>query len=289
MFAPAPAPASEPAPAPMAGIGPARPGRRAGWPGMLALVLVLLLIGGLGVQSWLLFGLSSDLDRANERIDELSQNQEYSGERLGALEDRASALEDFAGGVFDPETVANAVLPSVLMVVAGDFTGTAFAVGPATGDGGTNLFTNYHVIQSVWEGGGEEVRLERTNQVYPARIVDVAPEADVAWLETDSSFRGLGTSQEVTSGEQVVVVGAPQGLTDTVTTGVVSTPERMLGDGSGPWIQFDAAVNPGNSGGPVIDAEQAVIGIASAKDPESEAIGYAVPIAVACGLFEICE
>jgi S1-C subfamily serine protease len=249
---------------------------------------VLVLTVGLGVQSWLLFSVSSDLDEANQRLDELGQGQEYGGERLDALEDRASALEEFAGDVFDPEAVANAVLPSVLMVVAGDFTGTAFAIGPETDGGGTNLFTNYHVVQSVVESGGDDVTLERTNQVYPAVIVDVAPEADLAWLQTDSEFRGLGTSEEVTSGEQIVVVGAPQGLTDTVTTGVVSTPERMLDDGSGPWIQFDAAVNPGNSGGPVIDSEQAVIGIASAKDPESEAIGYAVPIAVACQLFEIC-
>jgi putative serine protease PepD len=262
--------------------------RRPAWPGVLALVLVLLLIVGLGIQSWLLYSVSSDLDRANQRLDELSQGQDDASGRLGALEDRADALEDFAGDVFNPQEVANGVLPSVLMVVAGDFSGTAFAVGEQTAGGGTNLFTNYHVVQAVWESGGRDVNLQRTNQTFPARIVDVEPGADVAWLETDSAFQGLATSSEVTSGQQIVVVGAPQGLNDTVTAGVVSTPERMLEDGSGPWIQFDAAVNPGNSGGPVIDADQAVIGIASAKDPESEAIGYAVPIEVACGFFEIC-
>jgi putative serine protease PepD len=263
-------------------------GRRLAWPGVLALVLVMLLIVGLGIQSWLLYGVSTELDRANEQLDQLNQGQTEDGGRLGALEDRADALEDFAGDVFNPQEVANAVLPSVLMVVAGDFSGTAFAVGEASSGGGTNLFTNYHVVQQVWEGGGRDVELQRTDQTFPARIVDVAPEADVAWLETESGFDGLATSTDVTSGQQVVVVGAPQGLNDTVTAGVVSTPERTLDDGSGPWIQFDAAVNPGNSGGPVIDADQAVIGIASAKDPESEAIGYAVPIEVACGLFDIC-
>jgi putative serine protease PepD len=262
--------------------------RRLAWPGVLALVLVLLLTLGLGIQSWLLYSVSADLDEANQRLEDLGQGQAYGDERLDALEDRAGALEDFAGDVFDPEEVANAALPSVLMVVAGDFGGTAFAVGEETAEGGTNLFTNFHVVQQVWDSGGRAVELQRTNQVYPAEIVDVAPEADVAWLRTSSSFRGLATSTDVTSGEQIIVVGAPQGLNDTVTTGVVSTPERMLDDGSGPWIQFDAAINPGNSGGPVIDSDQAVIGIASAKDPESEAIGYAVPINVACGLFEVC-
>jgi putative serine protease PepD len=283
MFPPAPAPMGSPVP-----VGPERSARRHGWPGVLALVLVFVLIVGLGVQGWLLFSVSSDLDRANDRLDELSQGQEYGSERLDALEDRAGALEEFAGGVFDPETVANAALPSVLMVVAGDFTGTAFAIGPETEGGGTNLLTNYHVVQALYEGGGRDITLQRTNQVYPATIVDVEPGSDLALLETDSSFRGLAISAEVTSGEEVVVVGAPQGLTDTITTGVVSNPERTLDDGTGPWLQIDAAVNPGNSGGPVIDSEQAVVGIATRKDPESEAIGFAVPITVACERFPIC-
>jgi S1-C subfamily serine protease len=78
------------------------------------------------------------------------------------------------------------------------------------------------------------------------------------------------------------------GLTDTVTTGVVSTPEQHLPDGSGPWVQFDAAVNPGNSGGPVIDSDQQVVGIATAKRQEAEGLGFAVPIEIACDLFEVC-
>jgi S1-C subfamily serine protease len=252
-------------------------------------VLVVGLAGGLGYQTWRLEQISSGLARADERLDELAQGQAYAGERLDALEGRAGELERLAGDAFDPEEIAAAVLPSVFMVIAGDFTGTAFAVGPGAAGGGTNLFTNYHVVEQVWEQGGRQVALERSDQRYPAEIVDVDPGSDVAWLRAEASFTGLATAEgEVRSGQPIVAVGAPLGLTDTVTTGVVSTPEQHLPDGSGPWIQFDAAVNPGNSGGPVIDSDQQVVGIATAKRQEAEGLGFAVPIEVACDLFEVC-
>jgi S1-C subfamily serine protease len=257
---------------------------------VLALVLGFALAAGLGWQTWQLRAVSSQLDRANQRLSELTQGQEYAGERLDAVEDRAAELERRAGEAFNSEEIAEAVVPSVFMVVAGDFTGTAFAVGPEADSGGTNLFTNYHVVQSVWDAGGREVMLERTNQRYEAEIVEVDPDVDVAWLRADTSFRGLSASSEqVRSGQPIIAVGAPLGLTDVVTTGVVSSPSQELPDGSGPWIQFDAAVNPGNSGGPVINSEQEVVGIATRKGTDAEALGFAVPIETACGLFDICD
>lgn len=289
-----PAAPSSGAPAsPAGGSPPAVPppvaSKRRAWPMVVALVLVVLLTAAVGVQAWQLRGMSSSLDRANDRLDELSQAHAYSGERLDALEDRASELERIAGDAFDTEAVAAAVLPSVFMVEAGPFSGTAFAVGTAAEDGGTNLFTNYHVVEDVWESGDRAVTLQRTSQSYPAEIIDVEPGNDVAWLHTSSSFSGLSTTgDEVRAGQPIIAVGAPQGLTDTVTSGVVSTPAQRLPDGSGPWIQFDAAINPGNSGGPVINSGQEVVGIATAKGRETEGIGFAVPIEIACDLFDIC-
>jgi len=269
---------------------PATARRRPAWPGTLALVLVILLLAGFGVQTWQLMSVSADLDRANRRLDELANGQAYSGERLGAVEERTSALEQQAGEQLDPEAVANAVLPSVFQVLAGPFTGTAFAVGSPTENGGTNLLTNWHVVEALWAEGGRDVQLARTNQVYPAQIVAVDENADLAWLQTGSSFSGLAaTTEEVRAGQEIIVVGAPEGLTDTVTTGVVSNPSQILPDDTGPWVQFDAAINPGNSGGPVINAAQEVVGIATRKGTETEGLGFAVPIEVACGLFEVCQ
>ena len=281
---------------PPAGGGPAPyhppppsapPGRGRSWPGILALVLVALLLPVLGVQTWQIHRLG---DRLAQAHDDLSEQQAYAQERISALESRASELERIAGEAFDPEAIAEAVLPSVFRVRAGQFGGTAFAVGEPTADGGTNLFTNYHVIESVWEQGGREVYLERTDQRYEARIMDVDPDADVAWLQSPSRFNGLMVATEpARSGQQIVAVGAPFGLTDTVTVGVVSAVGRDdLAGAPGPWIQFDAPINPGNSGGPVINAAHEVVGIATAGRLEAQGIGLARPIDVACARFEVC-
>jgi S1-C subfamily serine protease len=261
------------------------PRRRLAWPGVAALIGVLILLGVVVFQARQINQLNGDLDRANARV---GQEQAGDDARLDTLEGRASELEKQAGKVFNPEAIATAVLPSVFRVSAGDFTGTAFAVGDPASGGGTHLFTNFHVVESVWEGGGRQVNIERRGESYPARIVKVDEANDVAQLTTSSKFKGLVTAPAaVKSGQQIVVVGAPLGLEDTVTTGVVSA-FRKLEDGSGTVIQFSAPINPGNSGGPVINGEKQVVGIATAKARDAEGIGLAVPIKTACDEFKIC-
>ncbi|WP_435206038.1 trypsin-like peptidase domain-containing protein [Micromonospora sp. bgisy143] len=263
---------------------PVRPTRRR-WPAVLATVLIVALAAVAGVQAY-------QLDRLGDRLaatdGRLAQAQDGDGARLDGLEKRADALEKQAGAAFNPEAVATAVLPSVFRVRAGQFTGSAFAVGKPAAGGGTNLFTNFHVVEAVWEGGGREVFLERTDQRFPATIVKVDKTNDVAHLRTTGKFTGLVTAPTaVKSGQQIVVVGAPLGLEDSVTTGVVSALRAAQG-GSGPAIQFDAPINPGNSGGPVINGSKQVVGIATAKARDAEGIGLAVPIKVACDGFKIC-
>ncbi|WP_405095011.1 S1C family serine protease [Micromonospora sp. NBC_01412] len=277
-----PGPAWPAAPAPAAAPTPRARGRALT---MVALGLAVVLALVAGVQAYQIHQLSGRLAATDQR---LAAAQQGDGTRLDDLDQRAQVLEKQAGAQFNPEAVASAVLPSVFRVRAGQFTGTAFAVGkPATG-GGTNLFTNFHVVESVWQGGGREVFLERTDQRYPATIVKVDEANDVAQLRTNSKFTGLVTaSAAVKSGQQIVVVGAPLGLQDSVTTGVVSA-FREAEQGSGPVIQFDAPINPGNSGGPVINGQKQVVGIATAKARDAEGIGLAVPIKVACDGFRIC-
>jgi S1-C subfamily serine protease len=256
---------------------------------VLALVLVVGLGGALGLEGWQLRQVSTRLAEVDDRLDQLAAARARDGHRLGWLEERTEELELFAGDAFDPEAIAVAVLPSVFKVVAGDFTGTAFAVGGPADEGGTNLFTNYHVVEQVWSRGEREVFLERGDQRFPARIVEIHRGTDVAWLQTAGVFAGLPVSGGMPGvGQPIVSVGAPLGLDDTVTTGVVSNTGRTLSDGSGPWIQFDAAVEPGNSGGPVINAAREVVGIATRKAPEFEGIGFALPIGEACARFDVC-
>ncbi|WP_179782720.1 S1C family serine protease [Micromonospora jinlongensis] len=261
-----------------------RPTRRR-WPAALATVAVVVLAAVAGLQAY-------QLDRLGDRLADtdrrLAQAQDGDLARLDSLDKRAEALEKQAGAAFNPEAVASAVLPSVFRVRAGEFTGTAFAVGKPASGGGTNLFTNFHVVEAVWDGGGREVFLERTSQRFPATIVKVDKTNDVAHLRATGKFTGLVTAPAAAkSGQQIVVVGAPLGLEDSVTTGVVSALRPAQG-GSGPAIQFDAPINPGNSGGPVINGSKEVVGIATAKARNAEGIGLAVPIKVACDGFKIC-
>ena len=82
------------------------------------------------------------------------------------------------------------------------------------------------------------------------------------------------------------MVGAPLGLEDTVTTGVISAFRPK--DPDGPTIQFDAPINPGNSGGPVVNSAKQVVGLATAKARDAEGIGLAIPIKTACDTFDVC-
>ena len=233
---------------------------------VFVLLLVVVLVAAEGWQTW---RLTAERDRA------------------AALDQRLERLEKRVSGVFDPESISSFVLPSVFRVRAGEFTGTAFSVGDKAGSGKANLLTNFHVVSAVWEAGGREVRLERGGDVVTARIVKVSRGKDLALLRASRGIRGLKPARgEVRSGQQILVVGAPLGLEDSVTTGVVSA--YRPGDSDGQSIQFDAPINPGNSGGPVVNAADEVVGVATAKARDAEGIGLAVPIGTACRAFAVC-
>lgn len=245
---------------------------------MILLVLVLLVVAGW--QAW-------RLDRVDNRLGASSDQLVAAMARQAALTDRTDRLEKQLAAVFDPEAISSTVLPSVFRVRAGSFTGTAFSVGDKAAAGQANLLTNYHVVESVWDAGNRKVFLERGKDEVSATIVKVDKAKDLALLRANRKIAGLDTaSATVKPGQQVVVVGAPLGLEDTVTTGVVSA--YRPDDAEGPTIQFDAPINPGNSGGPVVNSVDEVIGLATAKARDAEGIGIAVPIQTACDAFGVC-
>jgi putative serine protease PepD len=247
---------------------------------LATILLVLLLLVVAGWQAW-------RLDRVDNRLVASSDQLATAMQRQAALTDRTDRLEKQLAAVFDPEAISSTVLPSVFRVRAGNFTGTAFSVGDKAADGQANLLTNYHVVESVWDSGDREVFLERGKDELSATIVKVNKGKDLALLRANRKIVGLDTaSATVKPGQQVVVVGAPLGLEDTVTTGVVSA--YRPDDADGPTIQFDAPINPGNSGGPVVNSLDEVIGLATAKARDAEGIGIAVPIKTACDAFGVC-
>ncbi len=141
------------------------------------------------------------------------------------------------------------------------------------------ILTNAHVVDGA---ASLSVTLDSGNKV-PARIVGLDPVLDVALLRVDSptplpSAR-LGDSSAVRVGDEVVAIGNPIGLDQTMTRGIVSGLNRLLpGISDEPMIQTDAPINPGNSGGPLVDRCATVVGINTLISEDAQSIGFAVPI-----------
>ena len=142
------------------------------------------------------------------------------------------------------------------------------------------VVTNYHVIE-----GATEVKVHLNDRDYPAEIKGTDRATDLALLKIDAGsdlrFLELGDSDVVRVGDWVMVVGNPLNLDKTVTTGVVSAKGRSLGISDASFenfIQTDAAINFGNSGGPLINLQGEVVGIATAINWGAENIGFAVPV-----------
>ena len=161
--------------------------------------------------------------------------------------------------------------------------GTGFVV---TTDG--YIMTNYHVIEYAYESNRTVSVIFKDGTQYDASIVGVEAENDVAVLKIDATGLtpvAVGDSDDILVGDTVYAVGNPLGELDfSMTTGSISALDRSITvDSDQPAInmfQFDAAVNSGNSGGPVYNTSGEVIGIVTAKSSENnvEGIGFAIPI-----------
>jgi len=142
------------------------------------------------------------------------------------------------------------------------------------------VVTNYHVVE-----GASEVKVHLNDRDYKAVVKGTDPSTDIALLKIDAGhdlrYVELGDSDSVRVGDWVMVVGNPLNLDKTVTTGVISAKGRSLGISDASFenfIQTDAAINFGNSGGPLLDLQGRVIGIATAINYGAENIGFAVPV-----------
>ncbi|ERH20978.1 MULTISPECIES: S1C family serine protease [Actinomycetaceae] len=207
----------------------------------------------------------------------------------------------------DWTAVASAVSPAVVTIQAQGASSGSTGSGviyDAQGD----IVTNYHVISSVLTGGQIQVTLA-DGRLYAARIVGHDKTTDLAVIRLDNPPEDLTVARFATSstlqvGAPVMAIGAPLGLSNTVTTGIVSALNRpvevsMDEDSTSQdqtqassdlvitnAIQIDASINPGNSGGPLFDATGAVVGInssikslATSSDGQAGSIGlgFAIP------------
>jgi S1-C subfamily serine protease len=141
------------------------------------------------------------------------------------------------------------------------------------------ILTNAHVVDGA---ASLSVTLDSGNRV-PARVMGFDPVLDLALLRVEMGaplpFARLGDSSMVKVGDEVVAIGNPVGLDQTMTRGIVSGLNRLLpGVSDEPMIQTDAPINPGNSGGPLVDRCGTVIGINTLISEDARSIGFAVPV-----------
>ncbi|MBW1807162.1 MAG: trypsin-like peptidase domain-containing protein [Deltaproteobacteria bacterium] len=150
------------------------------------------------------------------------------------------------------------------------------------------LVTNYHVVA---QADSLNVRVTGLAVALKARVVGADPRSDLALLKIDPPRKlpvlPLGNSDELPVGAWVLAIGNPYGLTAVATKGIVSGKGRRLGDlpafktGYYDFIQTDAAIDLGNSGGPLLNLRGEVIGINTAINSRARGIGFAVPINLA--------
>src|SRR5881398_3325601 len=162
-----------------------------------------------------------------------------------------------------------------------------FGSGVVLDDQG-NILTTHHVVD-----GAEKVIVTFTDgRALSGSVVGGDEETDIAVVRVDGKgfhAADYANSDELKVGQPVLAIGNPLGLPDgpTVTSGVISSLRRNLSFGPGdglPVIQTDAAVNPGNSGGPLVDLQGRVVAINTATIPYAEGIGFAIPINAALGV-----
>ncbi|MGE5865644.1 MAG: Do family serine endopeptidase [Rhizobacter sp.] len=146
------------------------------------------------------------------------------------------------------------------------------------------ILTNAHVVRDAKE---VTVKLSDRRE-FAAKVLGSDPTTDVAVLRIDAKdlpVVRLGDPQNLEVGDPVLAIGAPYGFEQTATSGIVSAKGRSLpGDAMVPFIQTDAAVNPGNSGGPLFDGSGSVVGINAQIYSQSggfQGLSFAIPINVA--------
>ncbi|WP_317444313.1 S1C family serine protease [Streptomyces collinus] len=261
------------------------PKPRSGRGGLVAAVLVAALVAG-GLGGGLGYTLAKDNDTSGSTT-------------VSASDSSASQVKRAPGTIAN---VAARALPSTVTIEAESTSGEG---GTGTGfvfDKQGHIVTNNHVVADAVDGG----KLTATfpdGKKYDAEIVGHAQGYDVAVIKlknapSDLQPLALGNSDKVAVGDETIAIGAPFGLSNTVTTGIISAKNRPVASSDGSSsskasymsaLQTDASINPGNSGGPLLDASGAVIGINSAIQSSSSGglgsgqsgsigLGFAIPI-----------
>lgn len=211
--------------------------------------------------------LTTNILKTREDLNSLNTEFGTLGTQIGSIDTeisklKASTSSDFSG------IVENAI-KSVVTIRTDVGQGTGFII---TNDG--YLVTNAHVL----EGGRRVYAITYEQETVNAGLIGYDLDEDIALLKISGDYKSLilGNSNDVQIGEKVIAIGNPLGLQFSVTEGIVSAIHRPGPNEEEAYIQTDASLNPGNSGGPLIDKEGKVIGINNYKVGDTEGLGFAL-------------
>lgn len=162
---------------------------------------------------------------------------------------------------FTPEEMYN----SVVVVYTKTGVGSGFSIKENI------IMTNAHVV-----GNNKNVDVNLYNgETLKGTVIKTDDSIDLALIEVDKSIASLKINEDDLSiGQEVYAIGAPKDMPYTMTKGIISALDRQIGQNT--YIQIDASVNSGNSGGPLLDETGNVIGIITLKASDAEGIGFAI-------------
>jgi S1-C subfamily serine protease len=189
------------------------------------------------------------------------------------------------GQSFDSAEITKKITPAVVLVTGLTDDGKTLGSGFVLSSDG-KIATNLHVVQSLRSGG---IQLSSGEKFDLLSVLAFDERKDIAIIKIagfDLPSVTLGNSNAVQVGERVLTMGSPLGLQGSVTTGVVSSIRDDPFGGGFKMIQTDASVNPGNSGGPLVNGNGEVVGIIRYKIGGTENLNFAVPVNYLRGMLE---
>ncbi|MCR4638199.1 trypsin-like peptidase domain-containing protein [Ruminococcus sp.] len=259
-----------------------------------ALFLILILIAA-GIS---IIGIIHDIAKSGEIVDKIGNPQQvvlYKESKPKGANDEEKFKDE--NGRYTTEGAAALVKPSIVKIYTyADYAGYMAKRTVGTGSGivlneDGYIVTNAHVLQSDGYHKVETV----DGDLYDAKIVGRDAKTDIAVVKVnakDLTPATLGNSDEAVVGEQVIAIGNPANLSNTVTDGIVSAVNRKIRSDSTGFemncIQTNADISPGNSGGALVNMYGQVIGITSSKyvSAEFEGLGFAITINEASPVIE---
>ena len=252
----------------------------------LPLLFVALIVVNAAVVVYYANEMNRNVSELNAEIETLQFHLNSANYEIATLRDSINIQKQNASKSLELTQIYNQTRRSVVLIEVRTSTGGGQGSGFVYDSEG-RIITNHHVVENALPGGITVTFIDGT--VTDAELVGTDAYVDLAVIDVDvPSYLlknvTLGSSEDLLVGEQVIALGNPFGLADTMTAGIVSATGRQM-DAPGDYvivdvIQTDAAINLGNSGGPLLNMEGRVVGMNTAILSETgqfSGIGFAIP------------